>query len=136
MNPELYFSTFRNQIIGNQQAYHTPYGLQQMIYADWIASGRLYFPIEKKIMDEIGPFVGNTHTETSENGKLMTRAYNLAHENIKRHVNAGPQDVILTTGFGMTSAVVKFQRILGLKSCTLISDTGCLREKTRPVIFI
>ncbi len=136
MNLESYFKPFRIETIGNEHRYVTQYGLQKMVYADWIASGRLYWPIENVITDRIGPFVGNTHTETSENGKLMTRAYNLAHENIKKHVNAGPQDVILTTGFGMTSAVVKFQRILGLKSCTLISDTGCLREKTRPVIFI
>jgi selenocysteine lyase/cysteine desulfurase len=136
MNPEAYFKKFSRQTIGHRRVYYTPYGRQRMIYADWIASGRLYRPIEKKITDEIGPFLGNTHTETSENGKLMTRAYHLAHEMIKQHVNAGPKDVILTTGFGMTGAVVKFQRILGLKSCTLFSDGKCLKEKEKPVVFL
>ena len=83
-----------------------------MIYADWIASGRLYRPIENIINDQIGPFVGNTHTETSENGKLMTLAYRKAHQNIKEHVNAGPKDVIITTGFGMTGAVVNSKGFL------------------------
>jgi selenocysteine lyase/cysteine desulfurase len=107
-----------------------------MVYADWIASGRLYSPIEKILTEKIGPFVGNTHTETSENGKLMTLAYRKAHQNIKEHINAGPKDVIITTGFGMTGAVVKFQRILGLKQCGMLSDGKCLKDEERPVVFI
>jgi selenocysteine lyase/cysteine desulfurase len=116
--------------------YPTPYGNKRMIYADWVASGRLYRPIEQKILESVGPFVGNTHTETSENGRLMTGAYRLAHQKIKEHVHAGPGDVILTTGFGMTGAVVKLQRILGLKSCGGISKSACLKEKERPVVFV
>jgi len=107
-----------------------------MIYADWLASGRLYHPIEKIITGTFGPYVGNTHTETSENGRLMTEAYHLAHHKIKTHVNAGPGDVIITTGFGMTGAIVKFQRILGLKICGFISQKPCLKEMERPVVFI
>ena len=59
------------------------------------ASGRLYAPIEEKIQKVFGPFVGNTHTETNITGTLMTQAYHQAHEIIKRHVNAGPNDAIL-----------------------------------------
>jgi len=133
---EDHFRPFRENTVGNKLEYYSPYGRQRLIYADWIASGRLYRPIEQKILDEIAPFIGNTHTLTSETGKLMTEAYTQAHNRIKQHVNAGPNDVILTTGFGMTGAIVKFQRILGLKSCTLISDGPCLKEKQRPVVFI
>ncbi|MEI6887982.1 MAG: aminotransferase class V-fold PLP-dependent enzyme [Bacteroidales bacterium] len=136
MNPENYFKQFRDQTIGHNQTYETPYGLQRMVYADWIASGRLYGPIEKILTNEIGPYVGNTHTETSETGKLMTRAYQQSHKNIKKHVNAGPNDVILTTGYGMTGAVVKFQRILGLKQCGILSDGKCMKDKDKPVVFI
>jgi selenocysteine lyase/cysteine desulfurase len=133
---EHYFERFRENIIGQGQYYRTPYGGKKMIYADWIASGRLYRPIEKVITDSIGPFIGNTHTETSENGRLMTKAYHMAHEKIKKQVNAGPEDVILTTGFGMTGAVVKFQRILGLKTCGTISGRSCLKESEKPVVFV
>jgi len=136
MNPENYFKQFRDQTIGHNQTYETPYGLQRMVYADWIASGRLYKPIEKILAEEIGPFIGNTHTETSETGKLMTRAYQQSHKNIKKHVNAGPKDVILTSGYGMTGAVVKFQRIMGLKQCGLLSDGKCMKDKDKPVVFI
>ena len=100
---EKYFEPFRSNIIGNDLHYDSPYGRQKLIYADWIASGRLYRPIEQKLSDHIGPWVANTHTETSESGTLMTKAYHLAHALIKEHVNAGPEDVIITAGSGMTT---------------------------------
>lgn len=133
---EKYFSSFRENIIGIDQHYTTPYGEKKLIYADWIASGRLYLPIEQKLSNEIGPFIGNTHTETSETGKSMTRAYHLAHKIIKKHVNAGPDDLIITSGFGMTGVIVKFQRMLGLKMCGTLNDDKCFKEKTRPVVFV
>ncbi len=43
------FSTFREKILGYNQSFETPYGIKQMIYADWAASGRLYAPIEEKL---------------------------------------------------------------------------------------
>jgi selenocysteine lyase/cysteine desulfurase len=107
-----------------------------MIYADWIASGRLYRPIEEVISNQIGPFVGNTHTEASENGRVMTQAYRVAHQKIKNLVNARNGDVLLTTGFGMTGAIVKFQRILGLKPCTSYPDCTSRSKRDKPVIFV
>ncbi|MEZ5197312.1 MAG: aminotransferase class V-fold PLP-dependent enzyme [Bacteroidales bacterium] len=133
---EQYFNKFRDNTIGNELEFYTPYGLQKMIYADWIASGRLYRPIEEKIQNTFGPWVGNTHTETSETGTLMTKAYHLAQKKIKQHVNAGPNDVIITTGVGMTGVVNKFQRILGLKHCKELTGGRCFKDSERPVVFI
>ncbi|HBL74502.1 MAG: selenocysteine lyase [Bacteroidetes bacterium GWF2_42_66] len=135
-NLETYFNSFRKNIIGIDQTFESPYGLQKIMYADWIASGRLYSPIEKKISETFGPFVGNTHTETSETGARMTHAYHLAHHIIKQHVNAGENDVIITSGSGMTDVINKFQRILGLKYCGKISRSKCIAERERPVVFI
>ncbi len=133
---ENYFDTFRQNTIGHELRFKTPYGLQDLIYADWIASGRLYAPIEDKISNTFGPWVGNTHTETSETGTLMTKAYHYAQKIIKEHVNANEDDVLITTGFGMTSAVVKFQRILGMKQCGKLTGGECLQEIERPVVFV
>jgi len=107
-----------------------------MIYADWVASGRLYGPIEDRIANVIGPFVGNTHTETTESGTLMTKAYQYAHKKIKEHVNADENDVIITAGFGMTAVINKLQRILGLKACAQMNGGECLVKGEKPVIFI
>ena len=133
---EDYFNKYRKNTIGHRLEFETPNGVQQLIYADWIASGRLYGPIEDRIKNTFGPWVGNTHTETSETGTLMTKAYHYAHKIIKQHVNANEDDVIITTGFGMTSAVVKFQRILGMKQCGKLDGSICLQEKDKPVVFV
>ena len=97
---EAYFEPYRNQIVGIDQTFHGPYGEKKIIYADWIASGRLYGPIEDRLSDMIGPFVGNTHTETSVTGTSMTRAYREARNIIKRHVGAGPTTSSLQLGPG------------------------------------
>ncbi|NQU88766.1 MAG: aminotransferase class V-fold PLP-dependent enzyme [Mariniphaga sp.] len=133
---ENYFERFRKNIIGIDQQITTPYGNKIINYADWIASGRLYRPIEDQITNTIGPFVGNTHSETSETGILMTRAYQLSHKLIKEHVNAGPNDVIITAGFGLTVVINKFQRILGLKYCGQVIHSHCQKEREKPVVFI
>ncbi len=133
---EKYFEKFRENIVGLNQEFESPYGKKKIIYGDWIASGRLYKPIEERISNEIGPFIGNTHTETSETGIRMTHAYHKSHHIIKQHVNAGENDVIITSGSGLTDVINKFQRILGLKYCGKLSGQGCIAERERPVVFI
>lgn len=131
-----HFARFRNNIIGQDMVFETPFGRKKMVYADWIASGRLYRPIEEKLTNVFGPYVGNTHTETSETGTLMTKAYHLAHKRIKEHVNARSTDVLITSGFGMTGVINKFQRILGLRGCGHLAFSECLEKKERPVVFL
>ena len=133
---ESYFERFRRNIVGYDQTFATPYGDKRIVYADWIASGRLYEPIERRLYEELGPFVGNTHTESSVTGTSMTQAYHKAHEVIKQHVNAGPDDVIITTGSGMTGAVCKFQRILGLHLPEQLKPFIDLPQELRPVVFV
>lgn len=135
-NQEKYFNKFRKNTIGYDACFYSPFGKQKIIYADWVASGRLYAPIEKKMVKDFGPFVANTHTETNETGTLMTRSYHRAQEMIKKHVNASPDDVIIFAGFGMTSAVNKLQRILGLKGCGMIGKHVCQKEREKPVVFL
>lgn len=134
--PETYFDSFRRNIIGIDQTFSSPYGEMKIVYADWIASGRLYQPIEQKLCEIFGPFVGNTHTEATETGTLMTKAYQLSHQMIKKHVNAGADDVIITYGFGMTAVINKLQRILGFKVPDKFDQCRCLAENDRPVVFI
>lgn len=136
MNLEHYFQQFRKQIIGIDQTFETPYGEKRLIYTDWTASGRLYRPIEEKLMNEFGPFVANTHTETSTTGAAMTLAYHEARNIIKRHVNASKDDVLITEGSGMTGVVNKFQRILGLKVSENLKDHTNVPEEKKPIVFV
>jgi selenocysteine lyase/cysteine desulfurase len=132
---ERYFSPIRSQIIGIDEEMETPFGKKKILYADWIASGRLYRPIEEKINETFGPYVANTHTESTTTGTLMTKAYKYSHQYIKNHVNAGPDDVIITAGFGMTAVVNKLMRILSLKGCGG-TDRDCVKEMDKPVVFV
>lgn len=133
---ELYFQQFRKNIIGIDQEFESPFGIKKIVYTDWTASGRLYRPIEEKIMNEFGPFVANTHTETAVTGTAMTMAYHEAKNIIKRHVNASDNDVLINTGTGMTGVVNKFQRILGLKIPENIKEFTKVPEALKPIVFI
>ncbi len=131
-----HFARFKKNIIGEGQTFFGPYGEKKILYADWIASGRLYGPIEEKMQHQVGQFVANTHTETSFTGKVMTMAYHDAKQIIKRHVNASDSDVLIPTGTGMTGAVLKLQRMMGLKVPEQVRGKISLSEKDRPVVFI
>ncbi len=136
MNLEKHFDQFRKNIIGIDQQFETPYGPKKIIYSDWVASGRLYAPIESKIAEAFGPFVGNTHSEASVTGTSMTRAYHKAHQVIKEHVNAAATDIIITAGFGMTTVINKFQRILGIKLCEQLKPYTNIPKENIPVVFV
>jgi selenocysteine lyase/cysteine desulfurase len=77
----------------------------------------------------------------------MTDAYHQAQGIVKKHVNAGSDDVLLFTGNGMTSAIAKLQRILGLKVpekaidyCSFSNGeyAKCrdIPNENRPVVFL
>ena len=135
-NLETYFNQFRRHIIGEDQTFVSPYGEQKIIYTDWTASGRLYRPIEEKLCNEFGPFVANTHTETTVSGTAMTQAYHKAKNIIKNHVNCNDDDVLIVSGNGMTGVVNKFQRILGLKIPENLKDYTRVPDEMRPVVFV
>lgn len=133
---ERYFSRFRKHVVGHDQMFATPYGYKTIEYADWTASGRLYKPIEEKINQHFAPFMANTHTESNQTGMFMTNAYLQAKMIIKEHVNAGDQDVLLLDGFGMTSVMNKFQRILGIRIPGKWKEKVEVKPEERPVVFI
>jgi selenocysteine lyase/cysteine desulfurase len=140
---EDFFSTFRNNIIGDKQFFKTPFGSTKIIYADWTASGRAYKPIEECIQKRIMPFVANTHTESSVTGTLMSKAYQEAKAIIKKHVNASNKDSLIFSGSGTTAAVNKLQRILGLRVPERVADylrkdmqSFPFDEVLRPVVFL
>ncbi len=112
---EQHFQKFRDNTVGYGHDISTPEGPKRLIYADWIASGRLYQPIEDFLTNEMGPYVANTHTNTTTTGCTMTLAYKKARKIIKNHVNATDEDVLISSCSGMTGVVNKLQRILGYR---------------------
>lgn len=133
---EDYFSVYRKNIVGIDQEFDGPFGRKKIVYADWTASGRLYRPIEEELFEVIGPFVGNTHTGTTITGRRMTLAYQEALKHIKAHVNAGPNDVIISSNSGMTGVVNKFQRILGLRIHEKYQPLLNMNSDERPLVLV
>jgi selenocysteine lyase/cysteine desulfurase len=127
-----YFSPFRESIIGIDHTFESPWGLKKLLYADWTAAGRAYRPIESTLIENILPFFANTHTETSFTGRKMTTAYEAAKSIIKIHVHAGSDDRLLFCGSGMTAAVNKLQRIMGLRLPAWVP----IQENERPLILV
>jgi len=133
---EQYFQEFRNNIIGIDQYFVSPYGLKKIIYTDWAASGRLYRPIEEKLINEFGPFVSDAHNSSTALGANMFKAYQHARIAIKEHVNAGVDDVLILEGTGMTGVLDKLQRILGLKLPENFKDSIQIQKQERPIVFV
>ena len=126
------FSDVRRHILGRRQqlrTYFHPEGIP-LVYADWTASGRAYGPIETAIREKILPLMANTHTDTNATGSAMTHAYETARRVIRQHVNAQEPDVLICTGSGMTGAVNKLQRLIGIKRDFSADPTR------RPVVFV
>lgn len=103
----------------------------------------MYEPIERTMMEQVFPFCGNTHTETSVTGTLMTLSYHEAKAYIKKQVNAGAGDALIFSGTGMTDSINKLQRILGLRIPDSLSrffpdfsTRFALEAKHRPVVFV
>jgi selenocysteine lyase/cysteine desulfurase len=138
---EKHFSSFRRNVVGHAQYFDSPFGRKQIIYADWTASGRAFQPIEECIQKEIMPFGANTHTETTITGTMMSKAYEEAKVIVKNHVNANSGDALIFCGSGMTGAVNKLQRILGLRMPERLKDyvkkkSLEIDEMLRPIIFV
>ncbi|GAA0291766.1 aminotransferase class V-fold PLP-dependent enzyme [Psychrosphaera haliotis] len=142
---EEYFSTYRDKTIGLNLK--SQLNAHNLLYTDWTASGRLYRPIEHYISEQIGPYVANPHTENTETGRIITAAYKQARATIKQHVNADENDVLICTGAGATSAIIKLQRLMGLKQKNIYSNSTSLFEKfthfvnknktnLKPVVFV
>lgn len=134
-----YFEKFRKNIVGSNSEIPTPYGMKPLVYSDWTASGRFYRPIEDILTREIGPYIANTHTESSYTGSYMTELYFDSKKIIKQHVNADKNDALIFCGSGMTGAINKLQRMMGLrvpissrKRYTITSP----EKKNRPLVLI
>jgi len=103
----------RDDIIGRNMLFETPFGQRPLVYADFTASGRGLHSIENYIQ-HILQYYANTHTEDDFTGKTMTQLLHEAERIIKKSVNAGPKGKIIFTESGTTGGITKLQQILGV----------------------
>ncbi|XP_076446986.1 uncharacterized protein LOC143284202 [Babylonia areolata] len=104
-----------NSIIGRDKTFCGPFGQRQVVYLDYIASGRALSFIEDYIQKEVLPEYGNTHTTTSVTSLQTTLFRHEARDIIRNAVNASEHDSVIFTGSGTTGAVHKLIHALNLK---------------------
>ncbi|MGD8537805.1 MAG: aminotransferase class V-fold PLP-dependent enzyme [Candidatus Aminicenantes bacterium] len=142
--------SIREQIVGHDLLFDTPFGERHLLYTDYTASGRGFRKIEETIWN-IEKSYANTHTEDDYSGKYLTQLLHEAESKIKELVNAGPEGKIIMIGSGTTGALKKLQEIIGVyippvtkerisksirKTCNTNDKSLEQIEKDRPVVFI
>jgi selenocysteine lyase/cysteine desulfurase len=103
----------RQQIVGVDSTFETPFGERLMVYCDYTASGRCLRFVESYIQG-LQRVYANTHTEDDITGRSMTQLLHEAETAIKRSVNAGDSGRIIACGTGATGAIDKLQQIVGV----------------------
>jgi selenocysteine lyase/cysteine desulfurase len=107
------FQFLRDQIVGVDSTFATPFGERLMVYCDYTASGRCLLFVEN-YLQSLQRTYANTHTEDDTTGRNMTQLLHEAEAAIKAALNAGDQSAIIAVGTGATGAINKLQQILGV----------------------
>lgn len=82
---EITLDFIRNQIIGRDYKFKTPFGTRLLTYADFTASGRALNFIEKFLI-HVQRSYANTHTEDDATGRTMTGLLHNSEHIIKKHL--------------------------------------------------
>jgi len=88
-------------------------GVNKENYFDYTASALGFTPIEERIQEVLKTYA-NTHSEFASDAKTTSYYYDIARENLKKHLDLEKDFVLLPCGTGATGAIKKFQELLGL----------------------
>ena len=66
----------------------------------------------------------------------MTQAYYKARQIIKEHLGATSEDILISSGSGMTDVINKFQAHIGIKITRILQTNIRINQSERPVVFV
>ncbi|GGG20603.1 aminotransferase class V [Rhizobium wenxiniae] len=104
----------RNDLVGASAKIDGQYGIKDLVYADYVASGRALFSIERFILEEVLPYYANSHTEASYCGGFMTRLRREARALIAGFCGATEAHAVIFTGSGATSGINRLVKLFGV----------------------
>ncbi|MHA7773461.1 aminotransferase class V-fold PLP-dependent enzyme [Roseibium sp. M-1] len=104
----------RAGLIGEGATISGPFGERELIYADYVASGRALRQIEDFVLEEILPVYANSHTEASYCGSAMTRMREAARGEIARICGADEHYATIFCGSGATAGLNRLVHLLGV----------------------
>ncbi|PHJ25226.1 pp-loop domain-containing protein [Cystoisospora suis] len=91
-----------------------------LLYADFAATGRGLYRVEKFVKDRVLPLYGNTHTQESATGRHAAHLLEESRHILKMYMNADHRYGLIFCGNGASGAVTKFLQILLLSSSSYV----------------
>lgn len=104
----------RDGLIGDGIPFETAFGTRNLLYADYVASGRALRQVENFVQENVLPFYANSHTEASFCGGTMTRLREDARRQVATLLGCGPDSHVVFTGSGATSGINRIVGLLGI----------------------
>ena len=111
----------RSGLIGDGIEIEGPFGPREMIYADYVASGRALDQVENFVRQKVLPYYANSHTKASYCGAYITEMREAARLEIARMTAAHSGTSVVFTGSGSTAGI---NRIVGLLDIRRILSKG------------
>lgn len=105
----------RAGLIGKGVRIETPFGRPELLYADYVASGRALSQIETFVAERVLPYHANTHTEASFCGAKMSALREAARQTIFRLTGCDPDCHVVFAGSGATAGINRIVRLLDIE---------------------
>ncbi|RVJ16256.1 aminotransferase, partial [Sinorhizobium meliloti] len=113
----------RDDLVGATSQIEGPYGIRNLVYADYVASGRALLTVERFILEDVLPFYANSHTEASYCGGFMTRMRREARALIAECCGADERHAVIFTGSGATSGLNRLVKLFGVTEAIAAGKT-------------
>lgn len=94
---------------------------KEIRYFDFTASALALKSVENKVQNILKTYA-NTHSDSAKNSKLTSKYYKNAKQYIKQSLGLNNNYSLIACGFGSTSAIKKFQELLGIYVPPVIKD--------------
>ncbi|HEV7308192.1 aminotransferase class V-fold PLP-dependent enzyme [Ensifer sp.] len=107
-------SDLREGLVGAKAKIAGPYGARDLVYADYVASGRALRVIEDFVLEDVLPYYANSHTEASYCGGFMTRMRREARSLVAEFCGATADHAVIFTGSGATSGINRLVNLVGV----------------------
>ena len=118
----------RDGLVGAKAKIAGPYGMKDLVYADYVASGRALRVIEDFVLEEVLPYYANSHTEASYCGGFMTRMRREARALIGEFCDATAEHAVIFTGSGATSGINRLVKLFG------VAEAAAAGKRVRVII--
>ena len=119
-------AALKDGLIGAKATVEGPFGLKDLVYADYVASGRAVRQVEHFVLEEILPYYANSHTEASYCGGMMTRLRREARSVIGECCGAGSRHAVIFAGSGATAGINRLVKLLGVTDTIASGQRVCV----------